>query len=69
MGNGKQLRQRLDPEAHAVRDARPAVEPNNVLGHPCIAVMAVQSPHRHIEPDTLVQNVAIAHLTPSALMH
>jgi hypothetical protein len=69
MGNGKQLSQRFDPETYAVREVCPTIEPSNMLGNPGIAMMAVQTPHRHIEPDALVQNVAVAHLTSSTHMH
>lgn len=69
MGYRKQLRQRLDPQANTMRNAGPPIKPDDVLGNAGITVMAVQSPDRHIEPDTPVQNVAIAHPAPSALMH
>ncbi|STQ92843.1 Uncharacterised protein [Janthinobacterium lividum] len=69
MGNGEQLRQRLDPEAYAVCDTRASIKPGNMLGDARIAVMTIQSPYWHVEPDTLVQHVAVAYLAPSALMH
>jgi hypothetical protein len=69
MGNGKQLRLRLDPKAHAVCDTCAPVKPGNVLGDPYIGVVAVQPPNWHIEPDAFVENVAIPHLASAALMH
>ena len=69
MGDGKHLRQYLNRKPHTMHDANSPVEPCSMLSYVDIPVTAIQSQYRHIDPYAPVQNLVIAHLTLSALVH
>jgi hypothetical protein len=52
-----------------MRDTRTSIEPRNVLGYARVAMVAIEPPDRHVQPDTPVKAIAIPDSTPPALVN
>src|SRR5690606_20531023 len=63
----QQLQQALEPGAHALGQAGGRLQPVNPLGYPP-ATQAVDTTHRQLQQDALVEQIAITHLTDSPLV-
>lgn len=69
VGDRQQFRQRLDPGPQSLSQPGMSVQPADLLGRACPAVVAVYPPRRDAQPDPAIEPVSFTHTSPASFMH